>query len=124
MEDVSPLSLGQLWRALRQRWFLASFVTLVAMAGIAAYIFSLAPKYTGRSVVRLAPLTGERSDPLTGRNAATTDPFFIRSETAIIGSEGLSRAVIERLELAGKPEFTGEARPGAAHPWLSDSEVV
>jgi succinoglycan biosynthesis transport protein ExoP len=125
MEDVSPLSLGQLWRALRQRWFLASFVTMVAMAGIAAYIFSLAPKYTARSVVLLAPLTDELSDPLTGRNAATTDPFFIRSETAIIGSEGLSRAVIERLELAGKPEFTGDAESkGAAHPWLSDSEVV
>src|SRR5688500_3280627 len=125
MEDVSPLSLGQLWRALRQRWFLASFVTMVAMAGIAAYIFSLAPKYTARSVVLLAPLTDELSDPLTGRNAATTDPFFIRSETAIIGSEGLSRAVIERLKLASQPEFTADAASkSAAHPWLSDSEVV
>jgi capsular exopolysaccharide synthesis family protein len=120
------MNLGQLWRALRQRWFLATFVTLLAMAGITAYIFSLAPKYTARSVVLLAPLTDELSDPATGRNAVTTDPFFIRSETAIIGSEGLSRAVIEKLKLDRQPEFTVTkvAVPGAAHPWLSDSEVV
>jgi capsular exopolysaccharide synthesis family protein len=126
MEDVSPLSLGQLWRALRQRWFLATFVTAVAMAGITLYVFSLPPKYTARSVVLLAPLTDELSDPQTGRNAVTTDPFFIRSETAIIGSEGLSRAVVERLELAAQPEFAvaDSGSNGAAHPWLSNSEVV
>jgi succinoglycan biosynthesis transport protein ExoP len=126
MEDVSPLSLGQLWRALRQRWFLASLVTAVAMAAITVYVFALPPKYTARSVVLLAPLTDELSDPATGRNSLTTDPFFIRSETAIIGSEGLSRAVIERLELAKQREFTAAeaGSNGAAHPWLSDSEVV
>ena len=79
MEDVSPLSLGQLWRALRQRWFLASFVTLVAMAGITAYIFSLAPKYTARSVVLLAPLTDELSRSCS---SAATPRTRIRSSSA------------------------------------------
>jgi polysaccharide biosynthesis transport protein len=126
MEDVSPLNLGQLWRALRQRWFLASCVTALALAAISAYVLSLKPAYTARAVVLLAPLTDELADPALARNAGNTDPFFIRSETAIIGSEGLSRAVIGKLKLATQPEFTRPA-PGvtpAAHPWLSDSEVL
>jgi capsular exopolysaccharide synthesis family protein len=120
------MNLGQLWRALRQRWFLALFVTSIAMAGISTYILSLAPKYTARSVVLLSPLTDELSDPVMGRNSLTTDPFFIRSETAIIGSEDLSRAVIEKLALAKQPEFLSKelAAQTVAHPWLSDSEVV
>lgn len=132
MEDISALSLRSLGRALRRRWILALTVTLLLFACIASLVFSLAPAYTARAIVLLAPLADELSDGAgSARNPGMTDPFFIRSETAIIGSEGLSREVIRRLDLANPQKLTAakppEARPAAtdaAHPYLSADEVT
>ena len=135
MDDTSPLSLQTLWRALRQRWLTLLFTAALLFAGIAAYVFSLQPAYTAEAVVLLAPVTEELGDaPTQARMLATTDPFFIRSETAIIGSDELSRSVIEHLQLAQKPEFL--PAPGllellgiqrsteSAHPFLSAEELT
>ena len=118
MEDISALSLRSVGRTLRQRWILALAVTALLFAGIASLVFSLAPAYTARAIVLLAPLADELGEGAgSARNPGMTDPFFIRSETAIIGSEGLSREVIRRLDLAKQP---GQSGP---HPYLSADEV-
>jgi uncharacterized protein involved in exopolysaccharide biosynthesis/Mrp family chromosome partitioning ATPase len=50
-----------------------------------------------------------------------TDPFFIRSEAAIISSDDLARTVIQTLDLAHVAEFAPEV---AAHPFLTDQEAT
>ena len=136
MEDTSPLSLQSLWRAIRKRWVTLLFTAALLFAVIATYIFTLQPKYTADAVVLLAPVTEELGDaPTTARLLATTDPFFIRSETAIIGSDELGREVIKQLKLSGQPEFAPTpglleefgirlAKPEVAHPFLSTEELA
>ncbi len=136
MDDTSPLSLQSLWRAIRQRWLTLLFVSTVLFVAIAAYVFSLRPAYTAQAVLLLAPVTEELGDaPTTARVLSTTDPFFIRSETTIIGSDELSRTVIEKLQLAKQSEFLpapglleqlglGRVAPEDAHPFLSADELT
>jgi capsular exopolysaccharide synthesis family protein len=135
MDDATPLSLQSLWRAMRQRWLTLLFTATLLFAAIASFVFSLQPAYTAHAVVLLAPVTEELGDaPTTARLLATTDPFFIRSETAILGSDELSREVIGKLGLARQPEFAPEPgllerlgihrAPESAHPWLSAEELA
>ena len=135
MDDTSALSLQSLWRAIRQRWFTLLFTTALLFCAIAAYVFSLKPAYTAHSVVLLAPVTEELGDaPTAARLLATTDPFFVRSETTIIGSDELSREVIGKLDLAKRKEFApqpglleqlGIRRPSSdPHPYLSAEELT
>jgi capsular exopolysaccharide synthesis family protein len=136
MDDTSPLSLQSLWRAMRQRWLTLLFTAALLFAGIAAYVFTLRPAYTAHAVVLLAPVTEELGDaPTTARLLATTDPFFIRSETTILGSDELGRDVIRQLQLTRQAEFApvpglldrlGIRRnsAGGAHPWLSADELT
>ncbi|HEY6126408.1 MAG TPA: Wzz/FepE/Etk N-terminal domain-containing protein, partial [Steroidobacteraceae bacterium] len=130
------MSLQSLWRAIRQRWLTLLFTSTLLFSAIAAYVFTLKPAYTAEAVVLLAPVTEELGDaPTTARLLATTDPFFIRSETAIIGSDELSREVIGTLDLTHQAEFLPQpgllerlgvrpAPPTSAHPYLSAEELT
>jgi succinoglycan biosynthesis transport protein ExoP len=112
MEATSRISLGYLTGAIRQRWRVALVVALLLFVAITACVFSLRPAYTSTAVVLLVPTADELQGVGTGSSVAMTDPFFIRSETAIMASEGLSRAVIDRLKLWTVEEF--EPKKGLA----------
>ena len=133
MDDLSHISLKHLWQVIRLRWRLVSVVTTVLFLGITVYVLSLRPMYTADAVVLLAPITEALSQDQTGeRLTPMTDPFFIRSETAILSSDELCRQVIAQLNLATSPEFAprsgwrqllGLPASSAKHPFLSDGEV-
>jgi polysaccharide biosynthesis transport protein len=133
MDDASHISLKHLLQVIKLRWRLVSLVTLLLFAGITAYVLSLRPMYTADAVVLLAPITEALSEDQTGEHLTPmTDPFFIRSETAILNSDELCRQVIARLDLANSPEFAprsgwrqlfGLASAPAKHPFLSEREV-
>jgi uncharacterized protein involved in exopolysaccharide biosynthesis/Mrp family chromosome partitioning ATPase len=106
---------------LRGRRWLVLGVTAVLFAVGAAYVFSLKPAYTAQGVVLLAPMTEELDGSPAGRATTMTDPFFIRSEAAIISSDDLARTVIQTLDLAHVAEF---APAPAAHPFLTDQEAT
>ncbi|MEJ1961712.1 MAG: polysaccharide biosynthesis tyrosine autokinase [Gammaproteobacteria bacterium] len=110
METSSGISLKQILRLVRLRWGLVATATLLVFGALAAFIFSLQPTYTAEAVVLLAPQAQELQDSSPPGTAAMTDPFFVRSETAIISGDGISRSVIERLKLTDVPEFL--PRPG------------
>ena len=137
MEDTSPLSLQSIKRVIAQRWGLVLFASVVSFGALSAYILSLKPAYTAQAVVLLAPMADELGEAQNNpRNATTTDPFFIRSEAAIISSDELSRNVIVKLDLTKSAEFAPQ--PGlkerlglasskaavSAHPYLSNDEVA
>jgi polysaccharide biosynthesis transport protein len=133
MDDASHISLKHLWQVIKLRWRLVSLVTTLLFVGITAYVLSLRPMYTADSVVLLAPITEALSEDQTGEHLTPmTDPFFIRSETAILNSDELCRQVIAQLDLANSPEFAprsgwrqlfGLAPAPTKHPFLSDREV-
>lgn len=133
MDDASHISLKHLWQVIKLRWRLVALVTTLLFAGIAAYVLSLRPMYTADSVVLLAPITEALSEDQTGEHLTPmTDPFFIRSETAILNSDELCRQVIAQLDLANSPEFAprpgwrqllGLAPASTKHPFLSEGEV-
>jgi capsular exopolysaccharide synthesis family protein len=134
MDDLSRISLKYLWQVIRLRWRLVAVLSTLLLSGAAAYILNLQPLYTADSVVLLAPLTEQLTDSSSAdRPASMTDPFFIRSEAAILSSDSLCRAVIAQLHLDESPEFA--PRPGlrqrlglpaslAKHPFLSDEQVA
>ncbi|MEJ0037837.1 MAG: polysaccharide biosynthesis tyrosine autokinase [Gammaproteobacteria bacterium] len=109
MDHTSGLSLKQILRAMRLRWGWAVVTTLLLFSGLAAFIFSLQPAYTAEAVVLLAPQAQELQDQ-NKPTPSTTDPFFVRSETAILSGDALSRTVIDQLELTSLPDF--QTRPG------------
>jgi polysaccharide biosynthesis transport protein len=133
MDDASHISLKHLLQVIKLRWRLVSLVTLLLFAGITAYVLSLRPMYTADAVVLLAPITEALSEDQTGEHLTPmTDPFFIRSETAILNSDELCLQVIAHLDLANSPEFAprsgwrqlfGLASAPAKHPFLSEREV-
>ena len=133
MDDLSHISLKHLWQVIRLRWRLVSVVTTLLFLGITVYVLSLRPMYTADAVVLLAPITEALSEDQTGeRLTPMTDPFFIRSETAILNSDELCRQVIAQLNLATSPEFAprsgwrqllGLPASSAKHPFLSVGEV-
>ena len=133
MDDLSHISLKHLSHVIRLRWQLVSAVTTFLFVAITVYVLTLRPTYTAGAVVLLAPITEALSEDQTGeRLTPMTDPFFIRSETAILNSDELCRQVIAQLHLATSPEFAprsgwrqllGLTASPAKHPFLSDGEV-
>jgi uncharacterized protein involved in exopolysaccharide biosynthesis len=101
---MSAMSLNNLVHLLSRRWPVVFAVSLLLFGGAATYILSLAPAYTSEAVVLLSPASEELAEQAKN-GGGMTDPFFIRSETAIISGDGLSRTVIERLQLWQYPEF-------------------
>jgi capsular exopolysaccharide synthesis family protein len=133
MDKLSQISLQYLSHAVRTRWRTALAVTLIIFASLAAYIFSLRLAYTSAALVLLAPVSEELEDNASGRIGAMTDPFFIRSETVILSSDELCRAVIDRLKLWDVSEFQprdglmrrlGLRRAKTQNPFLSQQEVL
>ena len=111
METISRLSLRYLWQVIRLRWGCVLLVSALLLTGAAVLILSARPLYTAETVVLLAPLGDQLTDNSTGERAAsTTDPFFVRSETTILSSDAICRAVIEQLRLVTDAEFA--PRPG------------
>jgi len=121
MQDISPLSLQNLAHVMRTHRWLVLGVAVTLFASCAAYVFSLKPAYTAHGVVLLAPMTEEFDTNPAGRAATMTDPFFIRSEAAIVSSDDLARTVIHDLNLAQVAEFAPTAGP---HPFLTDQEAA
>jgi capsular exopolysaccharide synthesis family protein len=105
MDDVSKISLRHLSQVVVRRWRLTLTVALLLFTSLALYVSSLRPEYTAEAVILLAPTGEELGAQTPGRSVAMTDPFFIRSETDIMGSDQLALSVMEKLGLEKLPEF-------------------
>ena len=111
MENLSRLSLSYLWQVIKLRRGVVMLVAALLLTGAAALIWSARPLYTAEAVVLLAPLGDQLTADSSGeRPVPMTDPFFVRSEAAILSSDQLCRTVIEQLGLTTASEFA--ARPG------------
>ena len=133
MENLSRISLRYLWRVIRLRWRCMTLVTALLFTGAAALICRVHPLYTAEAVVLLAPLGDQLTDSSgSERSAPLTDPFFVRSEAAILSSDELCRGVIEELGLVTAKEFEphpgllqrlGVGSPVKQNPFLTPEQV-
>lgn len=105
-------------RRLRLAIGIAAILTLVA----AAVIMQLPKRYTAEALLVLnarASKLAELQSPTESLLSRTqADQSIIRTETEILTSEVLLRAVAERLDLVNDPVFQGRKEPGAWAGWL------
>lgn len=107
MENTSRISLKYLLHVIALRRWVALAIAVPMFALLVIYVRSLRPAYTSSAVVLLAPI--DQALAQSSDRGAMTDPVFIRSETAIMASDQLSRGVVERLQLSTVPEFQPQA---------------
>ena len=107
MEDTSALSLQSLWRAIRQRWLTLLFTSALLFAAIAAYVFTLQARLHGRGRGAARARSPKSWATRPPRRGCSRPPirFSSAAKPTIIGSDELSREVIEKLELAQQAEF-------------------
>src|ERR1700734_2048332 len=105
MDTVSPLSLKSILQAVRHRWRLALTITLAMFVAGTVGTLLLKKKYTSTAIVLIAPAGADMLGPQNASQGAATDPFFVHSETDIASGDGVSRGVIQQLELWTNPDF-------------------
>lgn len=134
-EELPILSLSDILRVIRARklTILGTAAIVVAITGIA--LSQLTPLYRATAYVML----DQRQNNVTGANAVvaglSTDPTSIENQVQILRSRTLAGEVVDRLNLATDPEFTGADDGKAsglqafldssgARDWLNQSGVA
>jgi capsular exopolysaccharide synthesis family protein len=104
--DTSPdvplpiVSLADVADFIRRRLSIISLTCLVTWGGAFLYLIAATPKFTAE-----ADLVIESKAPLGDAASVST---IMESQTGIIRSESIARAVIRKLDLAKDPEFIGQ----------------
>src|ERR1700687_5656244 len=104
--DTSPdvplpiVSLADVADFIRRRLSIISLTCLVTWGGAFLYLIAATPKFTAE-----AALVIESKAPLGDAASVST---IMESQTGIIRSESIARAVIRKLDLAKDPEFIGQ----------------
>lgn len=104
------MTLTRFLAVLRARWSLAALVLLVTLAGAAAALWKLPPRYEASATLILDP---ERPDPLTPGGWQGPRPGFISTQVDIIRSERVALQVVRALDLP--------ARADLREDWLADT---
>jgi capsular exopolysaccharide synthesis family protein len=94
------VSLADVAGFIRRRLPIILLTCLVTWAGAFLYLIAATPKFTAE-----ADLVIESKAPLGDAASVST---IMESQTGIIRSEGIARAVLRKLDLAKDPEFLGQ----------------
>lgn len=106
--DIRAL-LGAVWRRLPQ---LIVFLLIVAAASYVG-LGTIAPEYKSEATILIAP--GESDLTRTAQSptdSTVLDEQAVTSQVQLIRSRDLAQAVATKLNLAARPEFDPNARPG------------
>ncbi len=104
-EPVSEFNLQDYWRVLHaHRWLLAAFAA-VALAAAAAFNYIQVPVYRSTATVQI-----DREQPNTARLQDSVaepieQPDYLETQYKILKSRTLAKTVMEKLDLAARPEF-------------------
>jgi capsular exopolysaccharide synthesis family protein len=104
--DTSPdvslpiVSLADVADFIRRRLSIILLTCLVTWGGAFLYLIAATPKFTAEAVLII-----ESKAPLGDVPSVST---IVESQTGIIRSESIARAVIRKLDLAKEPEFIGQ----------------
>lgn len=120
-EDLPILSLADILRVIHARklTILGTAALVVAITGLA--LSQMTPLYRATAYVML----DQRQNNVTGADAVvsglSTDPTSIENQVQILRSRTLAGKVVDRLNLATDPEFTGsdEGKASGLQAWLN-----
>ena len=111
----SEASIGDIGRTLKRKWRWIAYPTLLAFVASTAFVFTVAPRYTGEAKILLQ--TGDSSFTRPGSAAdrgsmdqqPQIDEQAVASQVQVVLSRDLAREAIRRLGLVGNEEFDPEA---------------
>lgn len=108
VQEEEPLGvpLRRLFAVLRRKAWIVLLVVAAGMAGMLHWLDRATPVYRGEAAVLFEPRNAQVSD----LQASSTDPGsanLIRTQIDILHSPAVARRVVERLNLAGDPDFSG-----------------
>ena len=121
------LSLADILRVMHTRklTILGTAALVVAITGLA--VSQLTPLYRATAYV----LLDQRQNNVTGAEAVvaglSNDPTSIENQVQILRSRALAGEVVDKLDLANDPEFSGsdeEEEPSGITAWLSPSRIA
>lgn len=103
--EASPFAL--VLRAVRRHRVMTATTTVAIMAVLTAITFSLEPRYRASALIALETRETRFSDvsAVIASAGRTMDANIARSEAEILSSDGLSRAVVQDLDLMNDLEF-------------------
>ena len=111
----SEASIADIGRVLKRKWRWIAYPTLFAFVASTAFVFMVAPRYTGEAKILLQ--TGDSSFTRPGSAAdrggmdqqPQIDEQAVASQVQVVLSRDLAREAIRRLGLVGNEEFDPEA---------------
>ncbi len=109
--EEDEIDLAEVFRTLwRGKWWIA-FTTLIAIVIAGYYVFVAAvPVYTAESYVALDSRQGQVVDFENVISGLSGDQATINTELEVLKSRGLTRKVVEKLDLVNDPEFNARLR--------------
>jgi succinoglycan biosynthesis transport protein ExoP len=110
----SEIDILAVLRLLRRRVRAVVLITATGTALIAAAAMLMTPRYSAIAVLRIdpgaqSPVADTQSDPML-RSSQAVDAV-VESDVEMLGSPGLMRRIVERLDLGSDPEFTETDSP-------------
>lgn len=103
------LDLRRMWQVIRRyRWLIISF-TAVSMITVLIFTLMMHPVYRATAVIELKPNPSVIGLDSAGGNRRDAQ-VFRNTQKNILLSEAVTERVVEKMELAEYPEFTGELR--------------
>ena len=110
----NPISRGvedsrKLLKTLRYWLPLSLVVAAVVFAASLIVLRAIDPVYSSTALIMIQENPGRSLSEGDANSVQVTDPFVVRGEIAILSSDAIARAVVDRLNLLENPEFNPDA---------------
>lgn len=116
------LSLPQLLSAFVRRWKLFVGITCAVAALVLVATLMLRPLWTAETKLRIEPNSRSAVDIAAMSEGAPPDQAVVDTEANLMRSREVLRAVVDRLNLAGDPEFAKETE-GRTKAQIAESTI-
>jgi len=117
----APFGATEILRLLRQRGRLIAKIALGFVALTVVVLLLLPTRYSASAVVMLDPRKNNVTDLSAVLSELPTDPASVQNQIQILTSRDLAAEVVQRLDLAQDPDFSGSIVPEWLNPvhWIS-----
>ncbi|MBR0659902.1 GumC family protein [Neoroseomonas oryzicola] len=105
-EEPIGVPVRRLFAVLRRRGWLVVLVVLLGVGGMLAWLNRATPEYRAEAAVLIEPRNTQVSD-LQAISPDAGNANLIRTQIDILRSPAMARRVVDRLNLAGTPGFSG-----------------
>ncbi|MGC1304247.1 MAG: polysaccharide biosynthesis tyrosine autokinase [Caulobacteraceae bacterium] len=101
-----PLDLSTLLNMFQRRWRLFTLIVVTMTILSVAVTLKLTPVFTSTAQIKIDPTVRREIDANTPNATGMPDQAVVDTEVAIMHSRAIAEAVVDKLGLAGDPEFS------------------